>query len=120
MQKNFPIDIFKHGVKVFFGTYEELKKSLKKDGFDGDYKEEKDLMDRSAGITFSMPTDDVVIWMREKPKNNGELSVLAHEVFHAVSFLLRSIGIEHTPDTEEVYAYTFENLYGKIISWSCS
>lgn len=120
LQKTFPVNIFKHGVKVFFGTYDELKKSLKRDGFDGDYKEEKELMDKSAGITFTIPTNDVIIWMREKPKDNGELSVLAHEVFHAVSFLLRSIGIDHTPDTEEVYAYTFEYLYSDITSWACS
>lgn len=120
MCRNFPVDIFKHGVKVVFGEYEDLKKALSKDGFKGDFEEEKNLMERSAGITFTLDTDDVVIWMRNTPKDDGDMAVLAHEVYHAVSFLLRSIGIDHNSDTEEAYAYTFEYLFGNITSWACS
>lgn len=93
---------------------------MSKDGFKGDFEEEKNLMERCAGITFSLGTDDVVIWMRYTPKDNGDMAVFAHEVYHAVSFLLRSIGIGHTPDTEEAYAYTFEYLPWNITSWACS
>lgn len=120
ISKNFPVDIFKRGVKVFFGEYECLKKALNKDGVKGDFEEAKELMERSAGVTFTLNTDDVIIWLRNKPNGNGDRAVLAHEIFHAVSFLLRSVGIGHTPDTEEIYAYTFENLYFRITSWICS
>lgn len=120
MCKNFPVDMYKHGVKVVFGTHDDLKKSLKKDGFTGNFEEEEDLMERSAGITFTLDTDDVVIWLREKPKDDGSMAVLAHEIYHAVSFLLRSVGIDHTSDTEEAYAYTYENFYFRITSWACS
>lgn len=119
-QKNFPVNIFKHGIKVVFGDYEDVRKALSKDGFKEDLDDAKNLMERSAGVTFQLNTDDVVIWLRDEPKNNGELAVLSHEIYHAVSFLLRSIGIEHTSDTEEAYAYTFEYLYENITSWACS
>lgn len=121
MCKTFPVEIYKHGVKVVFGTHDDLKKALNKDGFTGDFEEEKDMMEKCMGITFTLETDDVVIWLRERPKDNADWAVLAHEIYHAVSFLLRGVGIDHTSDTEEAYAYAYENLYySRITSWACS
>lgn len=118
--KKFPLDIYKHGIGVFFGDFTLLTKKLNKLGFKSDFKEEKDLSERSAGITFSLNTDDVIIWLPHKPKTDGEVATLVHEIYHATSFLLRSVGIEHTSDTEEVYAYTMEYIYFNITSWACS
>lgn len=118
--KKFPLDIYKHGVGVFFGDFTLLIKKLNKLGFKGNFEEEKELSERSAGITFFLNTDDIIVWLPHKPKTDGEMATLVHEVCHATSVLLRSVGIKHTPDTEEVYAYTMEYLYFNILSWICS
>lgn len=118
--KRFPLEIYKHGAGVFFGDFDTLIKKLNKLGFKGDFKEEKELSERSSGITFALNTNDVMIWLPRKPKTFTEESCLTHEIYHAVSFLLRGVGIEHTPETEEAYAYAMEYLYSNIISWACS
>jgi len=46
-----------------------------------------------------------IIRLRSKPKNPQGYSVLAHEIFHAVDFIMRHIGITLSPDSDEAYAY---------------
>lgn len=117
--KEFPLDIYKHGVRVVVGTFDEAVDVLHKDGFKGDFDEEREMAERSAGLAIELCTGDVAVWLREPPKDKDGMATLAHEVFHAVSFMLRGIGLEHTSDTEEAYAYAFEYLFRNVISWAC-
>jgi len=118
MTKTFPIDIFKHGIKIFFGSFEELKEELKADGFSEEIKE--DMMNNTIMITLNMSTGDAVIYGKKPIKGVEGQTVLAHEIFHAVSYLLRNIGIKHSVETEEVYAYVFEDVLLKALTWLAS
>lgn len=40
---------------------------------------------------------------------------LAHEVFHAVEFLFNKIGIKHSDDSSEAFAYQISYLMGSIL-----
>jgi len=118
LTKTFPIDIFKHGIKIFFGSFEELKEELKADGFSEEIKE--DMMNNTTMITLNMSTGDAVIYGKKPIKGVEGQTVLAHEIFHAVSYLLRNIGIKHSVETEEVYAYVFEDVLLKALTWLAS
>lgn len=42
--------------------------------------------------------------------------VLVHELLHAVSSELRRMNVEHTEETEELYCYTMDYFYEKIVT----
>ncbi len=43
-----------------------------------------------------------------------EIGLLCHEAFHACEFILEHIGITHTPETSEAYAYYLHHLVSEI------
>lgn len=65
-------------------------------------------------ITFKMEDKTersaIVIWIA-KPY---DIEALYHECFHAISHILRNIGVPLCEETEEVYAYYLEYL----VSWA--
>lgn len=65
----------------------------------------EDFKNSTQGLTFRYPDANPVIWLPEVPKTEKQIAVLAHEVFHAVLFILDKIGIELNGNTEEIYAY---------------
>lgn len=79
---------------------------------DSDYKvfEEDDIL-------FHMPTNcdgrtvhnieggQTIVRLRSKPNDPHGYSVVAHEIFHAVDFIMRRIGITLGSDSDEAYAY---------------
>lgn len=119
ISKTFPLDIFKHGIKVVIGSRDYLHAVAKKDGF-------IDFVASAIGehtfrmITFLLPTGDAMIYSENFDSATDDDEVMRHEVLHAVSHILRSVGIEHTADTEEVYAYAIEYCNKRILTWlSC-
>ena len=75
------------------------------------FVEFRDGLDGDEAIT-EMDEHTATIVLHSK-KNLEE--VLLHEVIHAVSHQLRRIGIEHTPDCEEIYCYTIGYFYKTIL-----
>ena len=59
-------------------------------------------------------TDDTATIVLHSTDNLED--VLLHEVIHAVSHQLRRIGIHHTEECEEIYAYTIWYFYKTILS----
>lgn len=114
--KIFPLDIFKHGIKVVIGSRDYLHAVAKKDGF-------FDFVTKNIGeqpfrmITFLLPTGDAMIYSEKFDRTTDDDEVMRHEILHAASHILRSVGIEHTVDTEEVYAFTIEYCNKRIIAW---
>jgi hypothetical protein len=51
-----------------------------------------------------------ILWFAEPP----DPSILAHELFHFVYWLLSDRGIPLTKDTNEVYAYLLESLVDRV------
>ena len=56
--KKFPIDIFKHGVKVVIGTKEELISVAKKDRIYDEIKDDIDTVHNSFMVTFILNSGD--------------------------------------------------------------
>lgn len=54
----------------------------------------------------------------KKPKTNSDYATLQHEIFHAVEFLFHRIGIKHSIDCGEAYAYLIgyitEEIYKRL------
>lgn len=116
LSKTFPVDIYKHGIRVVFCKEDELREAAANDGVElGDDVMEK--AHKSEMVTVGLENGDVMIWGRSKPSGSYGKAVLAHEIFHATGDLLRNIGINHTEETEEVYAYLIEDLTFRIFNW---
>lgn len=56
--------------------------------------------------TVRLPHGDVFIHFKAKPTP----SLVAHELFHAVEFVLEFVGISHCKESSEVYAYLIQHL----------
>jgi hypothetical protein len=72
-----------------------------------------DFTNAFAGYTVEIRSDFgnvYVLWLNERDKkfsvkNTDDVATLNHEILHVVSMVLRFVGIAHTTETEEVYAY---------------
>ena len=67
-----------------------------------------------------LSSGDSLIYSKDYKDDIEYTSVVAHEIIHAVSHILRNVGIEHTAETEEVYAYTIEDLTKRVLTWLIS
>lgn len=59
--------------------------------------------------TFMVSGKNPAIWMSSL-KYKSDYALLAHEVFHAVYNITLTVGINLSPDSEEVFAYMIENI----------
>lgn len=99
-------------------TNEELAKVL--DEYEGlDKKGLKSvLLDRiGAGTTVMFRCGATIIRLRDKwDASTKAHNHLAHEVFHAVHFLMMRIGMRLSRDSDEAYAYAIGNLTEQILA----
>lgn len=69
-------------------------------------------------ISFDSCSNVVLLYFPELPKNNYDLSVIAHEVLHAIGVLSEIIGLKFSTDSEETFCYlldyTLQEIYNKI------
>lgn len=105
MNFKIPLVIYPYNVLFYFG--EDLKGFCKTKKIEYKWKE---VDDQTEGLTLFTDSDIVIISMDYVPTDSHGYSVLQHEIFHAVSFTLRSVGINLTEDTEEAYAYLIDYL----------
>lgn len=63
-------------------------------------------------VMFS--SGQTVIRTRYYPNSPLEFGHLQHEIFHAVEYLMERIGVKHTYECGEVYAYAIQYLTEKI------
>ena len=80
-------------------------------------KELEDLEKETVGTWAGRTThfDNGALLIRLKGDVNGPwtMSLLAHEMLHAVSFILNKAGIPFHDNTEEAYAYLLQDLLHK-------
>ena len=105
----YPFDIL-----VFFGEnvedlFNDIKGKLSKSDFKGLKKSEF-----KAGKAIILDTNQTVLWLREKPTTPTDFGLLSHEIYHCTGFILRSIGIQYSEETEEAYAYLIQYLTEQI------
>jgi hypothetical protein len=105
---NFIVDLKVYPFHVMFSftqTDDELLKCLKKYNIDtrGDsWKLEKTV----RGRCVSFKDNQTLIRLRNYPKTTEDFGVLAHEIFHAVSFIMYKVGMKLKIDcSDEAYAY---------------
>ena len=63
------------------------------------------------GKTVMLKNGTTILWVW----NKDDIGVIAHEVFHVVDFLFEKIGITHSDDSDEAWAYAIEYLVKKIV-----
>ena len=68
----------------------------------------------NAGKTWQLSTGQQIIQMMV-PMNPAQIALLGHEVLHAVSFILRKVGIDHTDETEEAYTYLHQYVMHQVL-----
>lgn len=64
----------------------------------------------AAGFTYSDSVGPVMIWFPCVDKSVESRALVAHELSHATTAILRGAGIELNEYTEEVYAYELAHL----------
>lgn len=106
-----PLVIYPLSVVVSIGeTDEELLKALKKEW---PYKPAHEIAESQLfnisttcqAIVVSFPNNEICMRLKSKPKSCEDYGVLAHEIFHAVDFVMRKVGMELSPKSHEAYAY---------------
>lgn len=122
--KHFEVDveIYPITILVYFGEVDFMLKDMKsrldrKLITKGEYKQIKNF-DYNAGCFIMSPLNLSVLYIDRLPTNNVTLSILNHEIFHAVVTILTRCGIKLSKDSEESYAYLTDyisrNIYNKL------
>lgn len=68
------------------------------------------------GRTSQFLSGALILRTVDDPSTPIGAGVIAHEVFHAVHYVMDSVGIPFSDDTNEVYAYHIQFLMEKILS----
>ena len=66
---------------------------------------DKEVTDDVDNRTFTLNDEDVVIWLRK-----CDHGIVAHEIFHAATIMLASIGMRLTKGSQEAYAYYIQHV----------
>ncbi len=112
VSKIFPVDIYKRGLLVCFGTLAELYK-VAKGALSDENKARLEQLDFSHTTAVCICTEsDAIIYAPNRPADE----VIAHELNHATFQILRKVDIDPTA-SEEAYTYLFEYLYHKVFLW---
>lgn len=107
------VDLYNYDLMFSFAeTDEQVVSGLVKRG----YKKDKigDIgfsTDTSAGCYIVTPTGAGMIRMRDIPKTSFHFGCLAHEIFHAVEYLMEAVGMPHSKEfSSEAYAYAIQYI----------
>lgn len=114
---DFELHTYPYRVVFFFGCSEEevdlqIKKKKIKPG--GEYHIE----DGEEAVTKICESGHVIALFRSLPVGAVQMGFLAHEVVHIVHSVCSAVGLRHSADSEEAYAYLAqyitEQVYRKL------
>ena len=114
-QLNFiiPIEIYPFSIIFSFNQKDKkLKKILKK--YKIKCKEECTHKDYD-GFFLHFENNITLIRLYFYPETPYHLSVLQHEILHAVFYILKQSGIKLSNKSEEAYTYLLENITQKVL-----
>src|SRR5687768_3308735 len=103
-----PLVVYPFDVMVSFGeTNEEIDKILIKYGLTSDDVSLATFTSKTVqGRTVMFASNQTLIRLPRIPKTNREYADLAHEIFHAVSYIMHRIGMPlKIQKSDEAYAY---------------
>lgn len=108
------LPLYRDRLHVFFGTLDECKQAMLKDG-EPEYKVEDwaEHTDELAGM-YSQNKGYRLLWLPQIPMTIDDYGCLVHEIEHAVFNILLAKGITHTEEDDEVYAYLIGYLFCEI------
>lgn len=102
-----PLDIFDAEIMVHFGEKKELRNVLVK------YMSKEKITSIinalrvcKNGLTLHNEDGTTIIYIPQIPSCPEQFGTLSHEIFHAVSYVMKDKGIDLTDSSEEAYAYT--------------
>lgn len=112
-----PLVVYPFDVMLSIGqTDQELRDVLSK--FGCDWPDLLVLPPTGLGRTVMTDSNHTIIRLNEWPVTCNQYGTLAHEIFHAVDFIFRRIGITLSEDSDEAYAYMIgyltEEIYKKL------
>ncbi len=122
LNKIIPIGIYPYDLMVSFNESDkDFKKALKKFGITPKGSTEKTVFEMDSEKTYKgrmvmFLGKQTVIRMNFMPKltNPFHMSLLQHEIFHAVAFFMMEISTPLKSSTHEVYAYLIQFVTEKI------
>lgn len=99
-----PLVVYPFDVMVSFGqSDDQLKDCLKKRGIKWD--EILEMPPTGLGRTAMLDGNQTILRLKDVPISVTDYGTLAHEIFHAVVFILDRVGIELCRQSDEAYAY---------------
>lgn len=118
MKKSFivKLKIYPFDVLVSIGQSDkELEKTLNSLGVFNDF-ENLIMSETTRGRTAVLKSNQTVIRLKFDKNKNAFISLISHEIFHAVTFILYKIGMEFDINkSDEGYAYLIEYLTKQIL-----
>lgn len=111
-KRNFIIswEIYPFDVLVSIGEeHADILKHIKKTGYELDDEEKEKIWMSGRGRTIMLKGGQTIVRLDTETPD-----VIAHEVFHAVAFLMDKIKIKLTQDSDEAFAYAIEFLTKRI------
>ena len=111
-----PCDIYKRGVTVFLGSYDELLKYVKEIYIDKDddddiefYNRMKNL--RGGAADFHAGDGYIIVRLPKFPETPDEIADAEHELLHATFWMLDDCGVqESSPYEEHTYLLSWLTL----------
>lgn len=104
-------EVYPFDIMVYFGaSTKPIFKELKKYMDEAQLAEAQDTFSFNDSMTSArtaMHTNGtLILWMNGRPTTPHQYGVLAHEIFHAVCFIMDRVGVKYTiMESDEAFAY---------------
>ena len=112
--KYIPCDIYKRGVSLFVGSYDEMLSWAKKTYTEPEYNDFLTSMEESApggAADTHYDLGSCVVRVGKKPESEAEIAVLGHELLHAAFYIMDYCGLRYEMyHPNEHFTYLFEWL----------
>lgn len=112
LNKIVPLEVYPFDIMFSFNeTDDELRSTFNKYNIiESNYFEST----LKRGKCSVLDTGQIVIRLKNYPDSPEEYGYLAHEIYHAVNFLMEKIGVKFSEDSEECFAYLIAFITTKI------
>lgn len=107
-------EIYKRGVYIFIGTYEQMIKYAKNTWVEEEYKDFINALEvKTDGYaTTYYGNGECLVLLPKFPNNPKDIAVTGHELLHATDYILWYAGVHRNNEevSNEAYTYLLEHL----------